>query len=140
MSGIGQRLKALREALARTQTEMCVATGIPLPTWKKYEASDREPGAEALTAMARSGVNLHWLLTGRGAMLLAAAARTSYQAAEPATAWPQEPAALNVEALTAIIRGLEDAETHGGGRIDPARKSALIAAAYLDAVAVPKPR
>lgn len=136
MAGLGRRLKALRQALQKTQTEMSVTTGIPLPTWKKYEGSDREPGAEALAAMARTGVNLHWLLTGKGAMLPAAPV-TAYRVAEPAAGWPEGVAVstpLNIEALTAIIRGLEDAEAHGGGRIDPAKKSALIAAAYLEAV------
>lgn len=118
---------------------MSASTGIPLPTWKKYEGSDREPGAEALVAMARTGVNLHWLLTGKGAMQLAVSAATAYRVAEPSAGWPQRAAALNVDALAAIIRGLEDAEAHGGGRIDPAKKSALIAAAYLEAVTAKTP-
>lgn len=140
MAGLGRRLKALRQSLQKTQTEMSVTTGIPLPTWKKYEGSDREPGAEALAAMARCGVNLHWLLTGKGAMLLAASAATAYRVAEPSPGWPEggavsTSAPLNVDALTAIIRGLEDAEAHGGRRIDPAKKSALITAAYLETTA-----
>ena len=139
MPTLGSRLKALRQALGKTQAEVSASTGIPLPTWKKYEGSDREPGAEALVAVARTGVNLHWLLTGKGSMLLALPAKTAYLAAEPSTTWPQNASALNIDALTAIIRGLEDAEAHGGGRIDPAKKSALIASAYLEAVAPPKP-
>jgi transcriptional regulator with XRE-family HTH domain len=135
MPTIASRLKALRQTLGWTQVEMSATTGIPLPTWKKYEGSDRDPGAEALVAMATSGVNLHWLLTGKGSMLLGSSPVTAYRVAEPAVDWPQNGAALNVDALTAIIRGLEDAEVHGGGRIDPAKKSALIASAYLDAVA-----
>jgi transcriptional regulator with XRE-family HTH domain len=130
-------LKALRQALGWTQAEVSAATGIPLPTWKKYEGSDRDPGAEALVAMATSGVNLHWLLTGKGSMLLATASTTVYRAAEPSAGSLVDGAALNVDALAAIIRGLEDAEVHGGGRIDPAKKSALIASAYHDAVASP---
>lgn len=140
MPTLGARLKALRQALDKTQAEMSAATGIPLPTWKKYEGSDREPGAEALVAMARIGVNLHWLLTGKGAMLLASSPATAYRAAEPTTGWPQDTPTLNVEALTAIIHGLEAAEAHGGGRIDPAKKSELIASAYLEAVSSPKTR
>ena len=136
MATLGLRLKALRQSLGRTQAEMATSTGIPLPTLKKYEGSDREPGAEALAAMARTGVDLHWLLTGNGSMLKDA--DCSYRVAEPGTGWPQHDAELNVDVLTAIIRGLEDAEAHGGGRIDPEKKSALIAAAYRDAVSRPK--
>src|SRR5438309_3649477 len=121
---LGARLKVLRQSLGKTQAEMSTSTGIPLPTWKKYEGSDREPGAEALVAMARTGVNLHWLLTGNGSMLLAASATTVYRAAEPSAGGLHNAAALNVDALAAIIRGLEDAEVHGGGRIDPTKKSA----------------
>jgi hypothetical protein len=117
---------------------MSEVTEIPLPTWKKYEGSNREPGAEALAAMARTGVNLHWLLTGQGAMLLTLSVTTAYRVAEPAAGWPQNVGAVNVDALAAIIRGLEDAEAHGGGRIDPTKKSALIASAYLEAVSSPK--
>lgn len=138
MPSLGSRLKALRQALGRTQAEMSAATGIPLPTLKKYEGSDREPGAEALAAMARTGVNLHWLLTGKGTMLIESPTATSYRVAEPSAAWPQHSAGLNVDALAAIIRGLEDAEALGGGRIDPARKSELIAAAYGEAVSAAK--
>jgi transcriptional regulator with XRE-family HTH domain len=138
MPTLGSRLKALRQRLGRTQAQMSDATDIPLPTWKKYEGSDRDPGAEALAAMARTGVNLHWLLTGQGPMLLASPAATSYSVAEPSAGWPQKTGTVNVDALAAIIRGLEDAEAHGGGRIDPAKKSALIATAYLEAVSPPK--
>lgn len=138
MATLGSRLKALRQALGRTQAEMSASSGIPLPTLKKYEGSDREPGAEALAAMARTGVNLHWLLTGQGSMLFGAEPEKAYRVAEPAIGWPQDGAELNVDALTAIIRGLEDAEAHGGGRIDPEKKSALIAAAYRQAVSPPR--
>lgn len=47
---------------------MSVRTGIPLGVLKKYEQAISVPGDEALAAIARTGVNMTWLLTGEGNM------------------------------------------------------------------------
>lgn len=54
----------------------------------------RAPGAEALEAFVRAGINANWLLTGDGPMLLADLAPP-----EP------EPVRINRGALAALLRG-----------------------------------
>lgn len=67
---IGPRLVQAREALKLTQKGMFEASGIPVSTQKKYEGSHREPGSAHLSRLARTGINVNWLLTGAGNMLL----------------------------------------------------------------------
>jgi transcriptional regulator with XRE-family HTH domain len=68
MPDLGKRLKTWRAELGLSQDAFAQVTGIPLQTIKGYELSHRLPGAEALTAIARTGVNLNWLLSGDGSM------------------------------------------------------------------------
>jgi transcriptional regulator with XRE-family HTH domain len=63
------RLKQWRQFLGLTQQQFCERTGIPLRTLRGYEGGTRHPGEDALAAIARTGVNLNWLLTGEGEML-----------------------------------------------------------------------
>ncbi|HTH39786.1 MAG TPA: helix-turn-helix transcriptional regulator [Rhodocyclaceae bacterium] len=157
ISTVAARIKALRQAMDKTQAEIAAATGIPLPTWKKYETGDREPGAASLVAMATTGVDLHWLLTGEGDLwrqnsysLLpdileriknkapapkgkkkyAAATATKLNAAEPT-------ADVNVELLAAVIDSVEKTERHSGGRLAPAQKIELISSLYLKVQSAP---
>lgn len=67
---IGARLIQAREALNLTQKGMFQTSGVPVSTLKKYEGSHREPGAAHLSRLARAGINVNWLLTGDGNMLL----------------------------------------------------------------------
>lgn len=154
-SRLDERLKALRQALDKTQAEMAATAGIPLPTWKKYESGDREPGAAALSAMAATGVSLHWLLTGDGPMWHAAApamdlaqlmalldagedeapdGEVRYRPAVPKALSVAEagadPAPIDADRLAALIQGVDQAEQMGGGKIDAAKKAALIASLY----------
>lgn len=52
-----------------SQREMAERVGIAKNTWQRYEAGDL-PSATLLLSLAAEGINSHWLLTGRGAMLL----------------------------------------------------------------------
>jgi transcriptional regulator with XRE-family HTH domain len=63
------RLKQWRQFLGLTQQQFCERTGIPLRTLRGYEGGTRHPGEDALAAIARTGVNMNWLLTGEGEML-----------------------------------------------------------------------
>lgn len=67
---IGERLRLLRGKFDLSQTDMSSKFGIPSGSWKKYEAGPSEPGAGALRGLAEGGVNINWLLTGEGEMLL----------------------------------------------------------------------
>ncbi|WP_114650237.1 helix-turn-helix domain-containing protein [Pseudothauera hydrothermalis] len=69
MSELAQRIKAWRHALGLTQDEFARRAGIPKRTLVGYENAEREPGSSALAAIARTGVDMRWLLTGEGEML-----------------------------------------------------------------------
>ncbi len=49
---------------------MAAAAGIPLDTYKKYEGDTRAPGSDALRGLGIMGVDLLWLLTGKGGDLV----------------------------------------------------------------------
>jgi DNA-binding transcriptional regulator YiaG len=66
---IAQRIRAVRAALQMTQMEFANAIGAALPTVKDYEGGKCVPGGERLAGFARAGVNVGWLLTGKGTML-----------------------------------------------------------------------
>lgn len=89
---IGARLVQARKALKKTQEELFDALGIPVSTQKKYEGSHREPGSAHLARLARAGINVNWLLTGVGPVLLA-----------DLTPKPAPPLRINVDALAATL-------------------------------------
>lgn len=98
---IGARLRAWREALGLTQAQMSARTGIPLGVLKKYEQAVSVPGGEALAAIARTGVNMTWLLTGEGEMWPA-------KPQETATAAPAPELGRYARRLERIARLLDD--------------------------------
>jgi transcriptional regulator with XRE-family HTH domain len=67
-SHIGTRLREWRHALGLTQSGMADRVGVHIGVLKKYEQGLNVPGGEALAAIARTGVNMTWLLTGEGEM------------------------------------------------------------------------
>jgi transcriptional regulator with XRE-family HTH domain len=65
---IAHRLKAWRHALGLTQEQFAQRCGLPKRTVIGYENDEREPGSAALAAIAKTGVNMNWLITGEGEM------------------------------------------------------------------------
>lgn len=63
---IGQRLRHERERMGFTQGAMSARAGIPTDTYVKYERDGCEPGAGALAKMALAGIDIVWVLTGKG--------------------------------------------------------------------------
>ncbi|MCV2359666.1 helix-turn-helix domain-containing protein [Paucibacter sp. TC2R-5] len=68
MSEIGKRLATWRGELDLSQAAFAAQISIHLGQLKKYEQGVTTPGGEALAAIASTGVNLNWLLTGQGLM------------------------------------------------------------------------
>ncbi|WP_333709417.1 helix-turn-helix transcriptional regulator [Tepidimonas ignava] len=66
---IGSRLRQWRITLGLTQAQLAERLGVHIGVLKKYEQGLNVPGGEALAAIARTGVNMTWLLTGEGEML-----------------------------------------------------------------------
>jgi len=69
---IENRLKVWRGYLGMTQAIFAESVGMPLRTLKGYEMGERLPGCEALAAIASTGCNINWLLTGKGQMCVGA--------------------------------------------------------------------
>lgn len=67
---ISDRLSLIRDKLGLTQPAAAMKFHMPLPSWKSYEKGPSEPGAGALRGLAEGGININWLLTGQGEMLL----------------------------------------------------------------------
>ncbi len=97
--GIADRIKAWRNALGLTQDEFARRAGIPKRTLVGYENSEREPGAAALAAIAKTGCNINWLLTGEGEMLPETRVSAEENASQYARRW---------EKIIALVEGIED--------------------------------
>ena len=65
---VAQRIRAWRHAMGLTQERFAAHAGVPRRTLIGYENAEREPGTSSLAAIARTGVNMTWLLTGEGEM------------------------------------------------------------------------
>lgn len=65
---VAGRIKAWRLSFGLTQEQFAALASMPKRTLVGYENNEREPGAASLAALARTGVNLNWLLTGAGEM------------------------------------------------------------------------
>lgn len=66
---IAGRLRLWRkDVLEMTQVRFAQATGVHLSAIRKYEGRHSVPSGESLLAIASTGVDLHWLLTGEGEM------------------------------------------------------------------------
>ncbi len=66
---IADRLKLWRKSVMEmTQEQFAEASGVHLSAIRKYEKRHSVPSSESLLAIASTGVDLHWLLTGMGDM------------------------------------------------------------------------
>lgn len=66
---IAKRLREWRRnVLRKTQGELATEIGLNIAQIKKYENPllQTMPGALSLLALAKTGLNIHWLLTGQG--------------------------------------------------------------------------
>lgn len=63
---IGGRLKIVRDG--KTQKEFALELDISAPSLQKYELDESVPGGLALAKLAEKGINVNWILTGKGSM------------------------------------------------------------------------
>lgn len=66
---IPDRLKEIRRKFGMTQDEFAELIGLKTKTYASYE-SNTFPNNNALIAMANHGINLHWLISGQGEMMI----------------------------------------------------------------------
>ncbi|WP_237902904.1 hypothetical protein [Azospirillum brasilense] len=101
-------------------------------TWQSYELNGKLPKGETLSELAALGIDMNWLLTGRGSMRTVAGRLESGDGALPLP--PREAAlprpvldlALLSEAIALVEQGLADR----GRRLSPRAKGNLVAALY----------
>jgi transcriptional regulator with XRE-family HTH domain len=67
---ISGRLRAARNKLELTQQTAADSFGVPFSTYKRYEGGINDPNKNVLEGLVRLGINVNWLLTGSGEMLL----------------------------------------------------------------------
>lgn len=67
---IGERLREWRRSMEKTQIEMASLLGVNIGVLRKYEIGLNAPGGLILTVACEKGLNVSWLLTGKGPMLV----------------------------------------------------------------------
>ncbi|RQQ73117.1 XRE family transcriptional regulator [Burkholderia stagnalis] len=65
MENFGERLKAERKRLGLKQAELADRAGTTNVAQSRYESGDRSPDWEYLSAVARAGVDVLYVLTGK---------------------------------------------------------------------------
>lgn len=70
MSLIESRLFQLRRHLGLSQEEMAKKIRRSTRGWQTYERGEKMPGGDVFYFLAQIGVNIHWLVTGRGEMMV----------------------------------------------------------------------
>lgn len=101
---IAHRLKLWRKRVMKmTQERFANATGVHLSAIRKYENRHSVPSSESLLAIASTGVDLHWLLTGKGDMR----APTSSDDDQAKTEAEAE-LVSRLKAIEGLLNGLQD--------------------------------
>lgn len=109
-SSIALRLRELRIQIGfNRRSDMASHLGLPNSTYSAYEGDAGPPKVEWLVELARQGVNLNWLLTGEGEMLLSSATAEGTQAPNHPPPPPETTTSLEVDEylLAAMIRRVE---------------------------------
>jgi len=70
MAQIVERLKSFRAHLNLSQKGLSAKLGISQVSYAKYELGKTEPSCNSFRLLAGMGLNIHWLITGAGDMLL----------------------------------------------------------------------
>lgn len=71
--GISERIRLVAESKAKNLKDFSLLVGIPYRTIQNYVGGQREPRQDLVTKICtRTGVSIHWMLTGEGSMFEAA--------------------------------------------------------------------
>ena len=104
---LAARVRRMREHFGLSQREMAAKIGGSYPGWQKYESGVSVPGGAVLAELFGLGVNINWLLTGEGKMLVS----DQQQAAAPIDLAILEEATEVIEVLLAEFQRVMDANT-----------------------------
>lgn len=106
---VADRFRGLRELWGHSQIDMAVRVGVTRNTWQRYEKGEL-PNGETLQRLADQGVNVQWLLTGQGPMMMGAPAVQMEPRAEPDAAPARElDDELMARVVDTIVRAYKDA-------------------------------
>lgn len=70
MNTIEDRLRLLREHWQVSQRQMAAKVKLTSAAWQHYENGSAFPGGQVLASLLELGVNINWVLSGRGEMFL----------------------------------------------------------------------
>lgn len=123
---IGGALKAWRQQSGLSQKDAAAHFGVPSRTYQDYERDLKAPGAGAIEAFVRAGINANWLLTGDGEMLSSGAVKSSSVQSQSMVAQDVAPYSVNVsvdsqakpEISSMVARCIVAAESITEGRLD----------------------
>ncbi|MCI8212856.1 hypothetical protein AUC61_25315 [Pseudomonas sp. S25] len=111
MEGMGPRLKAERKRLGLSQRDLGVIGGVEANAQGLYERGNRFPNAEYLRAVAKSGVDVLYVITGSRELL----AIDSITAAETKVLSELDGLPPDVqEDIKRLISTLSDTDEHSG--------------------------
>lgn len=119
MNSVAARLRAIRRHFGfSTRAQMAERLNVPASTYNGYETDQGPPKLEWLTELAAMGVDINWLLLGRGEMM--------HGHAPNATA----PVVIDDILLAAMIHTVERREQGAGKPLTAQEKGQLVARLY----------
>lgn len=125
MNPIAHRLSLVRRQFGlNSRARMAAKLGLPTSTYAAYEGEDGPPKLDWLQLLLGWGVNINWLLSGRGAMLVETEQRST-----PPPARPVVPG-LDEILLAAMIRTVERKEQESGRTFGAVEKGSMVARLY----------
>jgi len=127
--GISARLKLVRSTLGLTQKQISDKIGAKTPSWKDNEAGKTIPGGKVLAGLSRLGVNINWVLTDDGEMMIGDGSHAPLPGDEHAV-----PVVLDAQLLGQIMVIFMDAARQQDVEIPPSELGGIAATAYEDVI------
>lgn len=122
---LGTRIKLVADLYA-SRKSAAEHAGVSADMLSRYMRGDSQPSLAAIAGLAgKPGVNLNWVATGEGAMMLAD------QAAQPtAPASEAEPAETDLDLLSDCIQAVDEVLSAKGVTLAAAKKARMIGLLY----------